>query len=357
MSRPDILIVGAGMWPWYEAACADALESLGCRVNRFSWIGDFYEWQDGVPEPRLRSTALRLQNRFLIGPAIARVNRRLLIVAAVSKPDVIWFYNATHILARTVRRLRELLPDTRLVHYANDNPFGAKRSYWRHQRRAIPWFDLCFVYRPVNEEDYRRAGAADVELLRSYYIPEADYRIEPGPGEERFRADVVFAGHYEADGRLAALERIASQYRLNLFGGGWGAAAPLLAADSPLRPQFPVAPVVGADYQKAISGASIALCFLSRLNHDSYTRRNFQIPAMGTFMLSEYSDDLAGLFQEGVDAEFFRSHDELLDKIAWYTKHDDARQRIAARGRERVVRDGHDVRSRMRTFLERVWTP
>jgi spore maturation protein CgeB len=354
MGRPEILIVGAGMWPWYEAACARALESLGCGTSTFSWLRDFYDWPEGSPEPRPRSLALRVQNRLLAGPTVERTNRRLLELAVERQPDVVWLYNATHVLERTVRRLREGLPGARLVHYANDNPFGRQRWYWRHQRRAIPLFDVCFAYRPANLCDYREAGAREVRLLRSYYVPEVDHRVELGPADERFRADVVFAGHYEEDGRLGALEKVAARHRLNLFGGGWSAALSRLEAASPLRRQFPVAPVVGPDYRKAVSGASIALCFLSKLNQDSYTRRNFEIPAMGTFMLSEYSDDLAGLFAEGVEAEFFRSEEELLDKIGWYTRNAEARERVAACGRERVLRDGHDVRSRMRAFLDGV---
>ncbi|MBZ0310797.1 MAG: glycosyltransferase, partial [Anaerolineae bacterium] len=89
------------------------------------------------------------------------------------------------------------------------------------------------------------------------------------------------------------------------------------------------------------------------LNQDTYTRRNFEIPAMRTFLLSQYSDDLASLFKEGEEAEFFRSKEEMLDKIAYYLAHDEPRQRIAQRGYERV-RDGHDVQSRARQALQTI---
>ena len=69
-------------------------------------------------------------------------------------------------------------------------------------------------------------------------------------------------------------------------------------------------------------------------------------------MLSEYSEDLSTLFVEGVEAEFFRSKEELLDKTRYYLHHDSKREKIARQGHERAVRDGHDVRSRMDLFLK-----
>ena len=75
---------------------------------------------------------------------------------------------------------------------------------------------------------------------------------------------------------------------------------------------------------------------------------------MGTFMLSEYSEDLSSLFAEGVDADYFRTEDELVDKVRFYLKHEDLRERIARKGCERVWKDGHDVKSRMQQFALQV---
>jgi hypothetical protein len=141
---------------------------------------------------------------------------------------------------------------------------------------------------------------------------------------------------------------------MNLFGAGWNAGRARLRPGSPLYRLFPTKAVFGADYRMAISGTKIALCFLSKLNDDSYTRRNFQIPAMSTFMLSEYTPDLASLFEEGKEAEFFRSQGELVDKIQYYLKHDAEREGIAQNGHRRLLADGHDVESRARQVIAAV---
>jgi spore maturation protein CgeB len=113
----------------------------------------------------------------------------------------------------------------------------------------------------------------------------------------------------------------------------------------------PIRPVLREDYNRAINGAGIALAFLSRLNRDTYTRRCFEIPITGALLLSQYSADLATLFEEGVEAEFFRSQDELLDKVRFYSRNDEARRKIGLAGRARVLRDGHEALDRAKQVL------
>ena len=351
----SILLVGSWQWPWYHAACAQALTEFGCHVHRFSWHERFCTWKEERPEPVYSSILKRLEARFLVGPTMLRINLDLIRKARELRPEVVWFYNSTHIFPETLRALRALLPHSQFAQYANDNPFVSpvRPDYWRHFKKSVPLCDIVFAYRHSDLKKLTAIGARNVALLRSYYIPHEDRRSEPNASESHLRSDVVFAGHYEADGRLEALETIAGSWRLRLFGGGWARYANI-AGSSPLAGQSPIAPVLGDGYRKAISGAKIALCFLSKTNRDTYTRRNFQIPAMGTFMLSEYSEDLGELFVEGKEAEYFRSLDELIDKVRFYLANEDARQRIAAAGHARVQRDGHDVSSRMRSFLQRL---
>jgi hypothetical protein len=284
-----------------------------------------------------------------------KLNRDFFLQAAEKKPDVILVYNGMHIQPSSLRRVKGSLPRTILAQYANDNPFSPKADFflWRHLRRSVPLYDIHFAYRHANLDDLRRRGAKRAQLLRSYYLPDKDLRIDPGAGEDQFRSDVVFVGHYEADERRAHLEAVTTTgARLRLFGHGWDTKA--IPEDSPLRSCFPVRTVLGIEYQKALSGAKIALNFLSKLNSDTYTRRNFEIPACRTFALSEYSPDLASMFEEGKEAEFFRTQGEMLEKIRYYLDHDDERENIARNGYLRLKRDGHDVVSRAKEFLEAI---
>jgi spore maturation protein CgeB len=352
-----VLVAGEYAWPWYQQACAGALEELGCNVVRFGWLERFKKWQPGAREPVYRSFMHRLQYRLLAGPLVSALNRDLIDTAERERPDAIWLYNAQYIYARTLRQLRARVPHAVLCQYANDNPFSpsADRVMWRHFVAGIPLFHLHHAYRHDNIDAFRARGAREVRLLRAYFIPETDYPLERASIDARYHADVVFAGHYEDDGRVDALEAICGAgYKLSLYGGGWNAALSTLSPDSPLRALYPIQPATGDEYNRALCGAKVALCFLSALNTDTYTRRSFQIPAMRVAMLSQWTDDLATLFNEDEQAVFFRDTDELLRKLRHLLDHDDVREHIAAAGFRRVYRDGHDVRSRMREWLHAV---
>ena len=71
-------------------------------------------------------------------------------------------------------------------------------------------------------------------------------------------------------------------------------------------------------------------------------------------MLSEHSDDLANLFKEGKEADFFRSKEELIEKLTLYLGDEQLRHAVAVNGYRRVMEGGHDVVSRMKQVLEHV---
>jgi spore maturation protein CgeB len=348
-----ILVVGAWQWKWYQEAFSDAFKQLGHEVAGYEWAGLFRKHL-GTPNPIYRSLYHHIEDRLLWGPVLFHLNRRLLDQVDSFKPDAVFAYNGTHVLPGTLKAIKQARPSTLLIHYSNDNPFSSSADplLWRHVKTAVPLYDLHFVYRHQNVDQVRVAGGRHVHLLRSYFIPETDFRQEPDESNANLWSDVVFAGHYEPDARFAALEQVARMpVKMNLFGGGWRAAEGRLVPNSALARFFPVNPVIGARYRMALSGAKIALCFLSKLNGDSYTRRNFEIPATRTFMLSEYSPDLASLYEEGKEAEFFRSPDELVEKIRFYLEHDAEREAIARAGQARLLADGHDILSRAKQFM------
>jgi spore maturation protein CgeB len=354
-----ILLIGAYDWPWYQEACAHALECLGHKVVRFAWLERFKKWQSNKVEPVYRSIWHRIQYRFIIGPIIRNINIELIEIATNEKPDVIWFYNVNIVSPLTLKKLRKLVPDAVFCQYSNDNPFSllARKSMWRHYIASIPFFDLHHAYRVDNIEDYFKFRAQKVYLLRAYFIPESDYPINIDDIDPTYHCDVVFAGHYEDDGRVEVLEAIArAGYNLKLYGGGWGAALPKLSSNSPLRRMFPIQPVTGRNYNQALCGAKVALCFLSTLNQDTYTRRCFQIPAMKVPMLSQRTDDLASLFIENKEVVFFSDTEELLDKLQRLLENAELRKQIAEAGYARVYSDGHDITSRMQLWINSVKT-
>jgi spore maturation protein CgeB len=57
------------------------------------------------------------------------------------------------------------------------------------------------------------------------------------------------------------------------------------------------------------------------------------------------------MFEEGREAAFFSNAAEAVEQATRFVNDDALRQRVAAAGRARCLKDGHDVVSRARQFL------
>jgi hypothetical protein len=347
-----ILIAGDWHSDLHEEVVLRSLRRLGHELSGFKWHS-YFSPRSGTGS-FLPNLLLRAQNKFATGPAISRISRDFVAAAVSFRPDLVFIYRGTHINSKALRHLRKVLPQCRLVGYNNDDPFSpAQPAYlWRHFLEAVPEYDLMLAYRHANMEAFRAAGARRVELMRSWYVEDRNFpTILTEEDQANFATDVVFVGHFEPDQRLSCLEEVVRQgLSLRIFGPTKYWAQPL--ENSPvLRNLAPTRMVWGEDYNRALCGAKVALCFFSKLNRDTYTRRCFEIPATRTLMLSEYSDDLASIYAEGAEADYFRSLDEMMKKIKMYVADDAMRKRVAEAGYRKVKSGGHDVDSRMQRML------
>ena len=336
---------------------ADALRRLGHDVQPFEW----HRYVGVGPDAGLSAGGVlrRAQNKYLVGPLVRRINADLLAMVAAARPDLLFVYRGTHVTRGTLEAIRRATPGTRLVGYNNDDPFAPGQASWpwRHFIGAIPAYDRMLAYRAHNLQEYAARGARATGLLLPWFVPSVHRPMTLTEDEcRRYTCDAVFVGHYEEDGRLEALDALVrAGIRVRVYGPPTGFPGhdwhgPLSRTPA-LGPLMPVHMIWDEDYARALSASRVGLCFLSKRNRDQYTRRCFEIPATGTLLMSEYSAELAGLYREGTDAEFFRTPGELVEKVRFYLDRPDARNAVASSGRERVHRNGHDVDSRMRTML------
>lgn len=324
----------------YAQPFFDRLRELGHEVHAFKEL-EFFRPPRVLPASAARRW-VNAQQKLKLGPRNLRLNVELVRAAARIRPDVAFLFRGDQIWPSSILRLK--MAGCRVVGWQNDNPFAARypRYFWRHFRRGLRHYDLLYAYRPANVAHFLSHGCPRVELLRSFYSRELHHPSD----DRRFECDATFVGHWEPDGREECVRRLLARTDLRFVVRGplWerSGVAALIRERQGLIP----GPAVGPDYARALNSTKVAIVFLSKLNEDTYTRRCFEIPACGAFMLSEYSDDLASLFEPGVEAEYFRSAEECVDKTRFYVEHDTARERIARAGHARLVRDGHEARDR-----------
>jgi spore maturation protein CgeB len=214
-----------------------------------------------------------------------------------------------------------------------------------------PEYDFCLVPEKFRLEDYRRAGAKPI-YCQEAANPEV-YRRHPGP--EIY--DVGFVG--QAYGERPALIEWLADHRVDVrvWGQGW-------EYFRKRRPSFfgmrrgkddcvpKIAPrLIGGilsdeELVRTFSRTKINLgfagCWTNENTSERITQirlRDFEVPMSGGFYLTEYQDELEEFFEIDSEIACYRNKDELLEKIGFYLKRPDLRERIRSAGRRRCLSD------------------
>jgi len=335
-----ILIISEGRYVLYGDAFEKTFKKLGYEAKHFKW--DVYF--------DLKKTTHKIQNKFLIGPILRKINQDILSISHDFKPDLVFVYRGTHVYPKTIKEIKK--SGAKVFGYNNDDPFSDRYKLldfrlWSLYKKSIFEYDWIFSYRWKNIEDYKHIGYHKTSLLRSYYIKDRNFYIE----DINKKYDVIFIGHFEDDGRDETIKYLLdNDINIKLFGTFWHKSK---YYNFFINKMGNIESLYGEEYNITINQAKIALVFLSKLNNDTYTRRCFEIPATKTMMLSEYTDDLAkNLFVEGKEAEYFRDKNELLEKIKFYLKHEKNIKDTGKHGYKRLLNDGHEVSSRCKDIIK-----
>jgi spore maturation protein CgeB len=171
---------------------------------------------------------------------------------------------------------------------------------------------------------------------------------------EWLATDVGFIGSFERDRAEAMAFLAQSDIPVRVWGNGWE-ANPLVKDNLVIERRALINAADNALYSKGICATKINLAFLRKANRDLHTDRSIEIPACGGFLLAEYSDEHVRLFEEGREAVFFRSRDDLLDKVRYFLEHEDERRAIASAGLKRCLSSGYSHRDRVGFMLEQMF--
>ena len=154
--------------------------------------------------------------------------------------------------------------------------------------------------------------------------------------QRRFASDVVFVGVWMPERGPFLLRLIERGVPLRIFGGRWSKAPEF----SRLGPHVVEGDLKSMDYVKAIRAASIAIGLTSKGNADLYTTRSLEIPAIGTLFCAERTPAHLAMYEDGVEAVFWKDADDCADQCLALLQDRALIQRIAAAGHARVHANG-----------------
>ncbi|MBI3761719.1 MAG: glycosyltransferase [Chloroflexi bacterium] len=329
-----VLLIGVrrpGQVGWH---CEQGLRELGHEVEALDIAGYFLFAQRDSPNSFVSAAAAALHKDWL--------NRMALRRARAFRPDIALVIKGHELRPATLAAIRSAT-GARLANWNTDNPFNPLNTS-RDLIDSIPQYDCYFIWGRYLLPELKRAGARRAEYLPFAYDP-ALHRPVTLPPEQRaaLASAVVFAGSPDP-ARFPFLWRVAD-CDLGLWGNHWDR----LPAGDPLRPRGRGV-AEGEKLAPVLSACQIALNFIRDQNGPAHNMRTFEVPACGAFLLTSRTEEQEAILGDG--AAYFESADELREKVEYYLRRPEERQRVARRGWERVTGGANTYRDRMKEVLE-----
>jgi len=337
-----------------------ALERLGHTVRGVDTI-----------EPWKRTSWLQrqLQRRLQRGSVVDEINRSVLRAARELQPDLVWAEKQGFLRIETIEDLREL--GARVVHFTPDPYFTLEWKRTRLMDVAMGSFDALIYCKSYEREHYEALGKPVVYMPLGY----CDESHRPLPSDDaRWSCTVGFLGGWEPRRERSLHAVAAAGVDVKIWGGHWdflrdgrwtprrhiilrqlaGGKTIRMHRDELLARAYQGGEIYADDYARALTSAKIGLGFVRRTCPDQHTTRTFEIPACRSLLLADRTEEHQEFFEEGKEAEFFASSDELLDKVKFYCSNEPARKRIAEKGYKRCIEGAYAYVHRLSTALDAV---
>ena len=318
-----------------------ALERLGHEVRGVNTI---------EPWRRVSWFRRQIERRLQCGSVVDDINAEALRAAHEFRPDLVWAEKQEFLRRRTLAAIGGL--GARLVHFTPDPYFSLNWKRTPLMDEAVTAFDVLVFCKAYEEAQYAALGKPLVYMPLGY----CDEVHRPLPSEDpTWTCEIGFLGGWEPR-RERLLHKVSTTGAdLKIWGVNWdflndgvwtprrhlilrqlaGADSFTIRRDPLLASAHQGGEVYADDYARALTGARIGLGFLRTVCPDQHTTRTFEIPACGSMLLADRTDEHQAFFEEGKEAEFFTSEGELLDKLKFYTGNEPARASMAAAGLER----------------------
>ncbi|MFP5208352.1 MAG: glycosyltransferase [Acidobacteriota bacterium] len=308
----------------------------------------------------------QVQRRLGRGSVIDEINNEVLRAARDFRPGLVWAEKQEYVRSETLETLRSM--GSRLVHFTPDPYFTLDWKRTPLMDQALTSFDVLVYCKAYEQAQYQALGKPLIYMPLGY----CDEVHRPLPSNDpRWCCSVGFLGGWEPRRERLLHDVAMNGIDLKIWGGYWDfltdgrwtlrrqiilrqlAANDDFAfhADELLSRAWKGGEVYGDSYASALTGAKIGLGLLRKVCPDQHTTRTFEIPACGSMLLADRTEEHLSFFEEGVEAEFFDGCEEMLDKLSYYLANEDARARVAAAGYARCRNDGYAYVERLKRVL------
>ena len=327
------LVVGENFKGAFGELIYNNLVRLGIETEKIN-TGDFFKL----------SFINRVLNKFLkvphyFGCGVRKLNKIILELASSGNFDFILFLKPTFIYPKTIVEIKKY---SKIIGLTMDHVdiFKTNSDYFYE---SIPSFDLYLVGRRDIGQSMYKLGAKKVYnfLMQADLI--CHYPVKASKAEkEKFGVDIVFFGTYaKGEKRVEYLEKLCKEgYDVKIYGNSWDWYR--LPWNSCLRKKNKI--IRGGTpcekMSKIISLSKIVLAFMRDAMGEVIALRTSEIPLCEGFMLHQRTKEAEDFLIPDKEAVFFSDYKEMKEKIDFYLKHPELREKIAKAGYNKILNSG-----------------
>ncbi len=328
-----LLLVGFFQHFHVGAMLRRAVPSLGISaqfcdatpVNQASWLIQHINWRFRDRRPS----------------NISSFSDSLVEMCAVYRPEIMVVTGMIPPHAYALRKIRDM--KITCVNYLTDDPWNpALRSEWFLE--TLPLYHMIFSPRQANLNDLANIGCK-ASYLPFGFDPNLHFLdVCPPHRANEFECDILFYGGADED-RIPYIARlIETGYTVHLYGDYWNRFPQTRRAHKG---------VAGIQTLRwAVSSAKITLCLVRRANRDGHVMRTFEAAAMGACLLAEDTKEHRAIYgAEGEMVLYFRTIQEMNEKVALLLADDSLRRQLTAKSLDGIAQEKNSYKARLRTMI------
>lgn len=249
------------------------------------------------------------------------------------KPDIVYMQNLSYLNPEVLSEINKF-----------SNLIG-QIAYVLPPKEYLKKYDLILTSFPHYVSRLRKMG-----INSEYFKIGFDPRIINKVSKQKKKYNVAFIGAFtpqHSEG-TKVLEEIAKKVPVDIWGRGVEFLSPL----SPLRKHLHKESACGLYMYKVISQSRIVLNrHVNVAENYANNMRLYETTGMGTMLLTDKKKNLNNLFRVGKEVVDYQNPQEAVEKIRYFLKHETERERLAANGKKRTLKD-HSYKARMKELAK-----
>jgi spore maturation protein CgeB len=313
---------------------SECLKDLGHKVENIFWEDMLFKMNN---YPRVSSG----MNKLFFSMYSKIINSEIINKIDKSDFDIFLVFRGDHIYPETISYAKNKIAN--VVLWSTDHIYNKNNSN-NNTINSAKLYNCILSPRKHLFEEYKKQGISTLEYVEWYYRPGMildkidNYKYE-------YNNNVSFIGSWSK--RREEFINSLDTFKSHVCGWGWGKNITSNFSNTIFNNQVDMK-TMNLIFQKS----KININLLTIENFDQTNFRNFEIPAMRSFQISERTEMIQSLFEEDKEIVLFSSIDELKSKTDFYLKNDTIREKIAHKGFERLLKSDYSIDNRVKQFLK-----